>query len=58
MSDPVYGTGAPESFGWIRRPDLDANGGQAYERPDGTFYMFAPGQKPKLVRMKPQEGTP
>jgi hypothetical protein len=31
--------GSPQSFGWLRRPDLDKRHikGQAWEKPDGTI---------------------
>jgi hypothetical protein len=34
---------APHTFGWLRRKELDQLGGEAYERPDGSIYLFRPG---------------
>lgn len=32
--------GPASSFGWLRRPELDANsGGFVWERPDGELYV-------------------
>jgi hypothetical protein len=49
--------GPPESFGWQRRPDMDtafkgATTGIAYEKPDGSLYLFPPNRKPELMRLK------
>ncbi len=31
----------PESFGWLRRPDLDEADGEAWELPDGAVRITA-----------------
>ena len=28
--------GPPHTFGWVRRPEMDTNGLEGWERPDGT----------------------
>ncbi|WP_375460194.1 hypothetical protein [uncultured Enterovirga sp.] len=30
----------PDSFGWLRRPDHDAPGGEAWELPDGRIRII------------------
>ena len=50
--------GKPESFGWMRRSDHDTLTGIAYERPNGTLYLFAKSLgKPwfKMARRMPIE---
>jgi hypothetical protein len=44
--------GAPETFGWQRRPDYDTQTGLAYEAPDGTLKLFRKDEKPRLARAR------
>jgi len=50
--------GSPESFGWLRRPDLDTLDGQAWELPDGSCEMFPKGCRVTLARIPPFEIPP
>jgi len=31
---------SPESFGWLRRPELDTASAKVWERPDGQLQAF------------------
>ncbi len=35
---------SPESLGWVRRPDLDTNGGICWQMPDGNLVLHPRGQ--------------
>jgi hypothetical protein len=48
--------GPPHTFGWLRYPDLDANGLEGWERPDGTMTLLQRGAK--LVRLRGARGQP
>ena len=48
--------GPPHTFGWLRYPDLDANGLEGSERPDGTMTLLQRGAK--LVRIRGARGQP
>ena len=48
--------GAPHTFGWVRCSDLDANGLEAWERPDGRKVRLPRGAR--LVRMRGSRGQP
>lgn len=38
--DPLVRSGWHNTFGWLRRPELDvANGGYCYEHPDGEIVV-------------------
>lgn len=37
MKDKVLASGWHDSFGWLRRPELDIGGRHAYEAPDGEI---------------------
>ncbi len=41
-------SGKPNSFGWLRRKDLETGKHQVWERPDGTLYVFSDARKPFL----------
>jgi hypothetical protein len=45
----------PEQMGYTRRPELDHNGGKAYEGPDGKLHIFPPGQEPRIAKLIPKE---
>lgn len=45
--EPII-TGTPESFGWVRKPELDTDLYYAWERPDGSLYAH-PKDAPALV---------
>lgn len=52
--------GTPESFGWLRRPDLDAYAaidGRAivYETPMGEYHVFPPDLPPLIARDVPDD---
>ena len=53
-SEVVFGL--PHTFGWVRCPDLDANGLQGWERPDGTTARLRRGAQ--LVRLRGAQGRP
>jgi hypothetical protein len=53
-SEVVFGL--PHTFGWVRCPDLDANGLQGWERPDGTTALLRLGAQ--LVRIRGARGRP
>lgn len=40
---------SPTSLGWVRKPDLDRDGGRAWEKPDGAYHMFPPGSQDLVV---------
>jgi hypothetical protein len=48
--------GSPHTFGWVRCSDLDANGLEAWERPDGSKVRLPRGAR--LVRMRSSHGQP
>jgi hypothetical protein len=48
--------GAPRTFGWVRCSELDANGLEAWERPDGRKVRLPRGAR--LVRMRGSRGQP
>ena len=52
--DPIeVKEGRPDTFGWLRRKDLEIpNGGQVWEMPDGGLYEFPPGVEAKLFKYK------
>lgn len=50
--DATIRTGSPDTFGWVRAPAFDRDGGTAWERPDGRFELLAPGVT-RIVRFLP-----
>ena len=48
--------GAPHTFGWVRCSVLDANGSEAWERPDGKKKRLPRGAR--LVRIRGSRGQP
>jgi hypothetical protein len=48
--------GAPHTFGWVRCSVLDANGLEAWERPDGRKVRLPRGAR--LVRIRGSRGQP
>ena len=51
-------SGAPHTFGWVRRPAFDHRGATAWERPDGQIELLAPGVT-RIVRFLPSlQGMP
>jgi hypothetical protein len=48
--------GSPHTFGWVRCSELDANGLEAWERPDGRKVRLPRGAR--LVRMRGSRGQP
>jgi hypothetical protein len=48
--------GLPHTFGWVRCSALDANGLEAWERPDGRKVRLASGAR--LVRIRGSRGQP
>jgi len=47
---PDIRQGSPESFGWLRRPELERPGILVYERPDGQLQAFDVKQKLTIHR--------
>ena len=43
-------TGRAETFGWLRRPELDTSWLDIWEKPDGTLYGMTPGEVPVLTK--------
>lgn len=55
LIDYLRVVGAPHTFGWLRRPDLDTKTGNAWELPDGKLFMFPKHLRwPKVERMVAQ----
>jgi hypothetical protein len=48
--------GPPHTFGWVRCPELDARGLEAWERPDGTTAGLPRGAR--LARIAGATGQP
>ena len=48
--------GAPHTFGWVRCSVLDADGSEAWERPDGTKVRLPRGAR--LARIRGSRGQP
>ena len=46
--------GLPHTFGWVRSPELDANGLEDWERPDGTMALLRRGAQ--LTRLRGVRG--
>lgn len=42
--------GSPATFGWLRRPEHDHDGAEAWENPTGELQLFEPGKRPTLFR--------
>jgi hypothetical protein len=42
------------SFGWLRRPELDHPGAEAWERPDGMLDAYPAGQGEPSVAIRRQ----
>lgn len=50
----IYEPAKPESLGWSRSPQHDTGGGKAYEKPDGSVYVFPPGRRPVVMIKRPK----
>jgi len=48
--------GPPHTFGWVRCSELDANGSEAWERPDGRKVRLPRGAR--LVRIRGSRRQP
>ena len=42
--------GLPESFGWMRRADLERPDEQIWERPNGSLVVFEGNHRPVIVQ--------
>ena len=48
----------PESFGWLRRPELDETSGRAWEKPDGDVVFHPRSAGPLTVSHRRKASTP
>src|SRR5262245_18136903 len=52
-------SGSPESFGWLRRKDLEKkSGGTAWELPDGSLTVLPPGVTEIVQALDPRQLPP
>ena len=56
ISDSRIVFGPPSTFGWLRSSALDANGLEAWERPDGSKVRLPRGAR--LARVRGARGRP
>jgi len=52
-----YRSGSPESFGWLRRPDLDWDDWVAWEKPEGVIVYVPHHLKVLLSQPIPPKET-